>query len=83
MMPTSSFSAPSTSSSGVVFPRERFACSMSQPMKKNRMPPVILNAWVVIPKKRRIAVPRAAKTNSTIIAVSTARRTVRRLWRGG
>jgi hypothetical protein len=65
-------------SSGVVRTGEVLARIISSAIVKRRMPPATLNAGMVIPKKWKIAVPAAAKSESTISAVRQARRAIAR-----
>ncbi len=77
-MATSSFSAPSCSSSGMMRVRTCCARSISMEVSKSRMPPATLNAPSVTPSSRKMTVPATAKTVRTANAVSDARRAMRR-----
>jgi len=60
-MATSSFSAPSASSSGVLRVRDLEAVSISMAVMSSRMPPATLNAASVTPSTFMMSVPASAK----------------------
>ena len=64
-MATSSFSAPSRSSSGVIRVRCGCARSISMEVSRSRTPPATLKAPRVIPNTLKISVPATAKVVST------------------
>ena len=77
-MATSSFSAPSCSSSGMMRVRTCCARSISMEVSRSRMPPATLKAPSVTPSSRKMTVPAMAKMVRMTNAVSAARRAMRR-----
>jgi hypothetical protein len=64
MIPASAFDAPSAASSGVSFVVDLFAWRLSMPIYMRMIPPAILNAGSVMPKRRKRRLPATAKPSS-------------------
>src|SRR5438552_13517812 len=78
MIPTSSFSIPSAFSTGVSRCWLRRACTMSSALSPITTPPAILNAAIVMPKRRKIRLPPKANAVRVTAQVQAPRRAMSR-----
>src|SRR5205085_4573885 len=78
MIPTSSFSIPSAFSTGVSRCWLRRACTMSSALRPITTPPAILNAAIVMPKRRKIRPPPRANAPRVTAQVQAPRRAMSR-----
>src|SRR5260370_13781998 len=82
-MATSSFSAPSCSSAGVVLARACCRRSISMEERRSKMPPATLKAPSVTPKTRKMSVPATAKVVRMKNAATEARSAMSLRFSGG
>src|SRR5256884_2510359 len=83
MIPTSSFSIPSAFSTAVSRCWLRRACTMSSAVRPITTPPAILNAALVVPKRRKIKLPPRADAVRVTPQVQAPRRAMSRRTGGG